>query len=189
MSSPSLLATARQHLVVGVSLFALLVNLGAPVTSVAQPPAKPTKQDPAALTPTASPIKHVIVISGENRSFDHVFATFNPTNGQTVSNLLSKGIYTADGKPEPNYALSAQYRAIDNTTYAISPSSKAVFEINPPVVAGGPTNPYFSSGSASSRNRARPIGQPLLQGPDYWRHRPCRLCGRRHPPSRRLSPA
>jgi phospholipase C len=145
MSSPGFLAAARQHLVVGVSLFALLVNLGAPVPSVAQPPAKATKQDAAAATTTASPIKHVIVIIGENRSFDHVFATFNPTNGQTVSNLLSKGIITADGKPGPNYALSAQYRAVDTTTYAISPSEKAVFEHNPPVVAGGPTNPYFSS--------------------------------------------
>jgi phospholipase C len=163
MSSPSLLATARQHLVVGVSLFALLVNLGAPVTSVAQPPAKPTKQDPAALTPTASPIKHVIVIIGENRSFDHVFATFNPTNGQTVSNLLSKGIITADGKPGPNYALSAQYRAIDNTTYAISPSSKAVFEINPPVVAGGPTNPYFSTVQQARETEPGQLANPYYK--------------------------
>ena len=29
---------------------------------------------------TASPIKHVIVIIGENRSFDHVFATYKPAN-------------------------------------------------------------------------------------------------------------
>ena len=27
---------------------------------------------------TTSPIKHVIVIIGENRSFDHVFATYEP---------------------------------------------------------------------------------------------------------------
>ena len=32
MSSPSFLAKARQHVAVGTSLFALLVNLGAPVT-------------------------------------------------------------------------------------------------------------------------------------------------------------
>lgn len=38
MSSSSLLAQARQHLVVGTSPFALLVNLGAPVTSAAQEP-------------------------------------------------------------------------------------------------------------------------------------------------------
>ena len=106
MSSPSFLAKARQHVAVGTSLFALLVNLGAPTASEAKTPAKPA--------PTSSPITHVIVIIGENRSFDHVFATFNPTNGQTVSNLLSKGIITAGGQPGPSYALSAQYRAIYN---------------------------------------------------------------------------
>jgi len=33
----------------------------------------------------------VIVIIGENRSFDHVYGTYVPTAGQTVSNLLPKG--------------------------------------------------------------------------------------------------
>ncbi len=46
---------------------------------------------------TTSPIKHVIIIIGENRSFDHVFATYVPKKGQTVDNLLSKGIVNADG--------------------------------------------------------------------------------------------
>ena len=32
---------------------------------------------------TTSPIKHVIVIIGENRSFDHVFATYVPKTGKT----------------------------------------------------------------------------------------------------------
>src|ERR1700739_2085514 len=40
---------------------------------------------------TSSPIKHVIVIVGENRSFDHVFATYQPKKGESVDNLLSKG--------------------------------------------------------------------------------------------------
>ena len=31
---------------------------------------------------TSTPIKHVIVIIGENRSFDHVFATYVPKKGQ-----------------------------------------------------------------------------------------------------------
>src|SRR5690349_5157445 len=33
---------------------------------------------------TQSPIKHVIVIIGENRTFDHVFATYQPKHGQQV---------------------------------------------------------------------------------------------------------
>jgi phospholipase C len=32
---------------------------------------------------TQTPIKHVIVIIGENRSFDHVFATYVPPPGQS----------------------------------------------------------------------------------------------------------
>jgi phospholipase C len=56
-------------------------------------------------TPTTSPIKHLIVIIGENRSFDDVFATYQPKNGETVPNLLSKGIIRANGKPGSNYAV------------------------------------------------------------------------------------
>ncbi len=43
----------------------------------------------------------MIVIIGENRSFDHVFATYKPKNGETVWNLLSKGIIKSDGTPGP----------------------------------------------------------------------------------------
>jgi len=39
------------------------------------------------------------MIVGENRTFDHVFGALMPRQGQTVSNLLSKGIITEDGKP------------------------------------------------------------------------------------------
>ncbi len=52
---------------------------------------------------TSTPIKHVIVIIGENRSFDHVFATYVPKKGETVWNLLSEGIVKADGTPGPNF--------------------------------------------------------------------------------------
>src|ERR1700685_3576004 len=101
--SSNFLAQTRQHLAVGTSLFALLVNLGAPAPVAAQQPAKVHAEQ----TPTTSPIKHVIVIIGENRSFDHVFATYKPKNGQTVSNLLSKGIVKRDGSRAPICSLSA----------------------------------------------------------------------------------
>jgi phospholipase C len=137
MSTPAFLAKARQHVTIGASLVALFANLGTPLSA--------TAQDAAAQIQTASPIKHVIVIIGENRSFDHVFATYQPKSGQTVSNLLSKGIIKADGSKGPRYSLSAQYSAQDTTTYAISPSGKTLYSNVPPVVAGGPTTPYFSS--------------------------------------------
>lgn len=57
--------------------------------------------DAAAQIRTTTPIKHVIVIIGENRTFDHVFGAYRPPLGQTVSNLLSKGIINVDGSPGP----------------------------------------------------------------------------------------
>jgi len=60
---------------------------------------------------TATPIKHVIIIIGENRSFDHLFATYKPKNkGEKVMNLLSKGIVNADGTPGPNFSKAYQFK-------------------------------------------------------------------------------
>ncbi|HTC58145.1 MAG TPA: alkaline phosphatase family protein [Candidatus Sulfotelmatobacter sp.] len=141
MSSPSFLAQARQHLAVGVSLVALLANLGAPVQAAAQTPA-----DQLA---TATPIKHVIVIIGENRSFDHVYATYVPKKGQTISNLLSKGIITASGQPGANYAVAAQFNATNKTTFEISPAAKTKYALLPPPgTQGAPTAASDTAGSA-----------------------------------------
>ena len=60
---------------------------------------------------TSSPIKHVIIIVGENRSFDHLFATYLPKPGENVNNLLSEGIVKADGTPGPNYSKAQQNSA------------------------------------------------------------------------------
>jgi phospholipase C len=130
MSSPGLLAQARQHLAVGASLFALLANLGAPAPAVAQ-------EHP---TTAITPIQHVIVIIGENRTFDHVYGTLKPKKGQTVSNLLSRGIVTTSGTPGINYGLSAQYSAVDNTVFSNAPGSKFAYSNIPaPETAGAPT--------------------------------------------------
>ncbi len=77
---------------------------------------------------TATPIKHVIVIIGENRSFDHVFATYVPRRGQTVHNLLSEGIIQLDANknaiPGPNFHKAQQLSASDlggQDTFLLSP--------------------------------------------------------------------
>ena len=54
-------------------------------------------QRASASAKTTTPIKHVIVIVGENHTFDNVFATYKPRHGQTVKNLLSEGIVRANG--------------------------------------------------------------------------------------------
>ena len=76
---------------------------------------------------TESPIKHVIVIIGENRTFDHVFATYEPRDGEHVDNLLSKGIIKEDGSPGPNYAKAAQSSTTVNNFYSINPTPKTPY--------------------------------------------------------------
>jgi phospholipase C len=57
---------------------------------------------------TATPIKHVIVLIGENRSFDNVYGTYVPRPGQHVSNLRTKGIVRRDGSGGPKSGLASQ---------------------------------------------------------------------------------
>ena len=103
--------------------------------------------DAAKTLDTTTPIKHVILIIGENRTFDHVFATYQPKPGETVSNLLSKGIVNADGTPGPNYYLAAQSSAEDTGAngYELNPGSQVPYTTLPPALAGGPKTPYVST--------------------------------------------
>ncbi|MDQ2711042.1 MAG: phosphoesterase [Acidobacteriota bacterium] len=100
---------------------------------------------------TKSPIKHVIVIIGENRTFDHIFATYKPKRGESVDNLLSREIINEDGTPGPNYALALQYSAVDNHSdgYEISPMDKSIYPKLPPALVGGPTTAPFTTVAAA----------------------------------------
>jgi phospholipase C len=95
---------------------------------------------------TRSLIKHVIVIIGENRTFDHVFATYKPKPGESVDNLLSKHIIKEDGTPGPNFSFAVQDTAVDTHAdkYQVSPMDKSLYAtLPPPLVGGGP--PPFST--------------------------------------------
>ncbi len=83
---------------------------------------------------TATPIKHVILIIGENRTFDNIYATYVPKHG-TVSNLLSKGIIHSDGSPGVNADLAQQFQlqTINPASYFIDTSKL----INPGKTASG----------------------------------------------------
>jgi phospholipase C len=104
---------------------------------------------------TETPIKHVIVILGENRTFDHVFATYEPQRpGERVDNLLSKGIVTKDGLPGPNYARSAQFSAVVNNTYSINPGQKTPYnhttnKVQAPGTSYAPQSCYTSVDQAA----------------------------------------
>jgi phospholipase C len=92
---------------------------------------------------TVTPIKHVIVIVGENRSFDHLFATYVPKRGESVNNLLSEGIVNAMGKPGPNYSRAVQYSAdvTGSSAYELSPTTgRAPYPRLPAPLNGGPSN-------------------------------------------------
>jgi len=96
---------------------------------------------------TTSPIKHVIVIIGENRSFDHVFATYVPKHGG-IWNLLSEGIVNADGTPGPNFSQAAQSAATDQApdTFLLSPP-KTAYPVLPTPLVGGPKDSYVAGDS------------------------------------------
>jgi phospholipase C len=83
---------------------------------------------------TATPIKHLIVIIGENRSFDHVFGTYTPKHGQTISNLLSKRIVHADGSPGQRFPRAAQFKVAPQPDFFISAdrAAKTPFTTLPP---------------------------------------------------------
>jgi phospholipase C len=71
-------------------------------------------------TKTATPIKHVIILIGENRGLDHTFGVYKPKGaGQTISNLLSKGIVNEDGTPGPNFAQAQQFSVAGQPSYYI----------------------------------------------------------------------
>ncbi|GLQ91417.1 alkaline phosphatase family protein [Dyella acidisoli] len=95
---------------------------------------------------TRTPIKHVILLIGENRTFDHVYATYTPPKGQTVDNLLSKGIVNADGTPGPHADLAKQWQASQTGDFQLAPTRTSAYANLPSINTGGaPTQPYLSS--------------------------------------------
>jgi acid phosphatase len=84
-----------------------------------------------ALGQTTTPIKHVIVIIGENHTFDNVFGTYRPPAGQSIMNLLSEGIVTASGAPGPNVSKAEQDTASDRTSYTVNPPRTGAYTTLP----------------------------------------------------------
>jgi phospholipase C len=96
-----------------------------------------------------SPIKHVIVIIGENRGFDHVFATYQPKTikgrPQEVLNLLSEGIVNLKGThavPGPNWERAVQKQvSSQESVFTLSPPSTD-YKTLPNPLAGGPSGQF-----------------------------------------------
>jgi phospholipase C len=125
-------------------LIALVLGLG----TLAQAQADPDKA--VDKIRTATPIKHVIIIVGENRSFDHLFATYVPRHrDERVLNLLSERIINEDGTPGPNFAKGHQFQIVsapNGGKFFISAdlSQKELYSVLPaPDLGGvGKVSPY-----------------------------------------------
>jgi phospholipase C len=100
----------------------------------------PTLADPASAART--PIKHLIIIVGENRTFDHIFATYEPLAGQRIDNLLSRHIIKADGSAGPRYSEAWQFDAdvSGSPTYQPNPRHKTRYHVLPTPLSGGPAD-------------------------------------------------
>ena len=100
------------------------------VASMHSGAAAATAADPASI-PTRTPIKHLVVVIGENHSYDNVFATWTPPRGEHARTLLSEGLVTAGGDCGPRAPAAAQRRATDTDVYRLTPRSTGAYDVLP----------------------------------------------------------
>ncbi len=101
------------------------------------------------------------------------FRAYQPPKGETVSNLLSKGIINADGTPGP-VRLGETIRGNPGwpAKFSMTPTSKKVYKTLPPVLTGGTatvaddSNPppfaTLAAAKAFEENALPPGDLPLL---------------------------
>jgi len=126
---------------------------------------------PEDATPTKTPIKHVIVIIGENRTFDHVFGTYIPRSGDSILNLRSQGIVNADGTPGPNFSKARQFTVSQQPHYYVSApaGSKTAYTTLPaPDLDGVRTSPSDTSPVPFATVAAAQAAEPALLPEDAF---------------------
>jgi phospholipase C len=116
------------------------VSYGADWAPVMAPPPLPFQGPPPEVPPffdthqfgdTATPIKHVIILIGENRGLDHTFGVYKPKGkGQFIANILSKGIVNEDGSPGPNFWMATQFSVAAQPSYYIGAPDNAKHPYN-----------------------------------------------------------
>jgi len=124
----------RRSLLAPAGLALCSIVLSAPASADADSP-QASADAASSGRKTATPIKHVIVLIGENRTFDNIFGTYVPRRGQRVSNLRTKGIVREDGSPGPNAGLASQasLNTIPASYFIHQPASnKAPYTTLPP---------------------------------------------------------
>jgi hypothetical protein len=143
------LATALFTPILAISAF----GLG---TGAIGAPEKQGDSNPADHISTESPIKHVIILIGENRGLDHTFGVYKPKGkGQTISNILSKSIVNIDGTPGPNFSLAQQFSVAAQSSWYFGAPDAAKIPYSP-------TNlmPQPNTNGAPSAASTNPITDP-----------------------------
>jgi phospholipase C len=102
-----------------------------------------------------TPIQHVIVVVGENVTFDTLYGAYQPPKGQSIKNLLSLGIINADGTPGRNYAKAIQREGSNlSDQYSARPLRGAAYATLPQPLQTGILDPstfQFISGIPDTR--------------------------------------
>ena len=149
----------RNHLAWGMSA-ALSFSLLAATVGVADD--KSQDRDAADSVKTESPIKHVIILIGENRGTDHTFGVYKPRGKQqTISNLLSKGIVNEDGSPGAHFSLAQQFSVAPQPLFYI----------------GAPHNAKSAYGNSGQMPQPNTNGAPSAQSSSSPPFSPAALAG------------
>jgi phospholipase C len=139
--------TLRHKQLSCVALVAMTIHVLTPITAAQAQTASPNSR---------TPIKHLIVVVGENHSFDNVFATYVPPKpNQSVWNLLSQGIVDKNGVPTNNNPAAQQQATsqkkdpitgIISNTYQLAPTITGTFTNLPQPNTGLNGYPYSQCG-------------------------------------------
>ena len=146
-----------------------LISLALSVTTALAPTADAMAKEDAR-SEARTPVRNVIVVIAENRSYDHVFGTYAPKGHERAANLLSKGIVKADGTPGPNFVEGAQFTVPPQASFYIGAPSKTPYTVLPPPdtlgahTAGSDTAPppFKTLAAASAEPDLEAADLPLL---------------------------
>jgi phospholipase C len=136
MRTSKIVSRLRSRSVVTATILALVGAQAVTAQAATSTPTGPSFGPNSRDLVTQTPIKHVINIIGENRTFDNVFATYAPKSGETVWNLLSEKIVNADGTPGPSYSKAKQFIGSGFDAYKLAPP-KTPYVTLPAFHAGG----------------------------------------------------
>ena len=133
-----------------------------------------TDSDQADSIKTASPIKHVIILIGENRGLDHTFGVYTPKGKkQTISNILSKGIVNIDGTPGPNFGLAQQFSVAAQSSWYFGAPDTSKIPYSPtnlmpqPNTNGAPSAPSRTGAPFTSVAVVQATGETDLSSNDF----------------------